>query len=112
MSLDDPRIARLNLAYHDVTTGGLRTSMEASGLLRTLLPEGAAENAKATPPQTTRAKIRGEFVRKAQETRRDYMADWMNLRLMEARGARTVVLKDPFATVDTQAEVLMAEMDG
>lgn len=31
---------------------------------------------------------------------------------MEARGARTVVLKDPFATVDTQAEALMAEMDG
>lgn len=47
MSLDDPRIARLNLAYHDVTTGGLRTSMEASGLLRTLLTEGAAENAKS-----------------------------------------------------------------
>ena len=112
MSLDDPRIARLNLAYHDITAGGLRTSMEASGLLRTLLPEGAAENATTIPPQTTRAKVRGEFVRKAQETRRDYMADWMNLRLMEARGARTVVLKDPFATVDTQAEALMAEMDG
>ncbi|MFT3942659.1 MAG: Pup--protein ligase [Ancrocorticia sp.] len=112
MSLADPRIARLNLAYHDVTAGGLRTSMEASGLLHTLLPAGAAENAKTTAPQTTRAKIRGEFVRKAQESRHDYMADWMNLRLMEARGARTVVLKDPFATVDAQAEALMAEMDG
>ncbi|MFT0848519.1 Pup--protein ligase [Actinomycetaceae bacterium L2_0104] len=112
LSLNDPRIARLNLAYHDITPAGLRGSMEASGLLRTLLPEGKAEQAKHLPPQTTRAKIRGEFVRKAQELRRDYMADWMNLRLMEARGARTVVLKDPFATVDAQAEALMAEMDG
>lgn len=111
MSLDDPRIARLNLAYHDVTAGGLRPSMEASGLLRTLLPQGAAENATTTPPQTTRAKIRGEFVRKAQQKRRDYMADWMNLRLMEARGSRTVLLKDPFATVDAHAEALLAEMD-
>ena len=50
-------------------------------------------------------------MRKAQQKRRDYMADWMNLRLMEARGSRTVLLKDPFATVDAHAEALLAEMD-
>ena len=111
LSLADPRIARLNLAYHDITSTGLRGSMETSGLLRTLLPEGMADEATKRPPQTTRAKIRGEFVGKAQLKRRDYMADWMNLRLMEARGARTVVLKDPFATVDAEADALMAEMD-
>ncbi|MGO1591147.1 MAG: Pup--protein ligase [Ancrocorticia sp.] len=110
LTLADPRIARLNLAYHDITANGLRASMEKSGMLRTILPDGAAENAMVTPPQTTRAKIRGEFVAAAQEQRRDYMADWMNLRLMEAQGARTVVLKDPFATVDSAAEALMAEI--
>lgn len=110
LTLADPRIARLNLAYHDITANGLRTSMEANGMLTTLLPEGVAETAMTTPPQTTRAKIRGEFVAKAQAGRRDYMADWMNLRLMEAQGARSVVLKDPFATTDAAADALMGEI--
>ena len=110
LTLGDPRIARLNLAYHDITANGLRGSMESGGLMRTILTEGAAERAMTIPPQTTRAKIRGEFVSRAQRKRRDYMADWMNLRLMEAHGARSVVLKDPFATVDAAADALMAEM--
>lgn len=110
LTFADPRIARLNLAYHDITANGLRGSMEQGGLLRTLLPEGIAERAMTVPPQTTRAKIRGEFVSRAQDGRRDYMADWMNLRLMEAQGARSVVLKDPFATVDEAADSLMAEI--
>jgi proteasome accessory factor A len=84
--------------------------MEQSGLLRTLLPAHAAEKAKKTPPQTTRARIRGEFIRVAQAHRRDYMADWMNLRLLEAQGTRSVVLKDPFATVDARADELMAQI--
>lgn len=110
LTLEDARIARLDLAYHDITDRGLRANMEQSGLLRTLLPAHAAEKAKKTPPQTTRARIRGEFIRVAQAHRRDYMADWMNLRLLEAQGTRSVVLKDPFATVDARADELMAQI--
>lgn len=110
-SLDDPRIARLLLAYHDITTGGLRAQMEASGLLRTLVAPDVCEKARTVPPQTTRAKIRGDFVRLARENRRDYVVDWMNLRLLEADGPRSAVLPDPFATVDEKATALMEEIE-
>ncbi len=38
--LGDPRLARLDLAYHDVTDAGLRASMESAGLLRTFTGPG------------------------------------------------------------------------
>ena len=110
LSLSDPRIARLDLAYHDITEGGLYQSMEQSGLLRRIISPESATNAMTIAPQTTRAKLRGGFVKRAQELRQDYMADWMNLRLLEAQGTRSVVLKDPFETVNPRVDELMAEM--
>ena len=37
--------------------------------------------AMSVPPQTTRAKLRGDFVRAAQEKRRDFTVDWVHLKL-------------------------------
>lgn len=110
MELDDPRIARLDLAYHDITSGGLYQSMESSGLLKVLVSPQVCEEKKAIPPQTTRAKLRGDFVKRARQLRQDYAVDWMNLRLLDAQGTRSVILKDPFATTDARVEALMAEM--
>lgn len=67
--------------------------------------------AKAIPPQTTRAKLRGDFVALAMENRRDYMVDWMNIRLLEDDGARQILLKDPFSAVDEHVDALMEHMD-
>ena len=52
-----------------------------------------------TPPQTTRAKLRGEFVAAAQDAGRDYTVDWVHLKLND-QAQRTVLLKDPFRHVD------------
>ncbi len=110
-TLDDPRLARLDLAYHDITAAGLRPSMEETGMLRTFASAEAVRAAMTTPPSDTRAKLRGDFVEKARRRRLDYAADWTNLRLLEAEGARSVVLKDPFASVDERVDRLMEEMD-
>lgn len=110
LSLADPRIARLDLAYADITAGGLRSSMEAGGLLRTILAEGAGEAAMSVPPQTTRAKVRGDFVKAARQARADYMVDWMTIRTMDQAGSKTVLLKDPFATVDDRVDELVAAL--
>ena len=110
-TLDDPRLARLDLAYHDITAAGLRLSMEETGMLRTFASAEAVRAAMTTPPSDTRAKLRGDFVEKARRRRLDYAADWTNLRLLEAEGARSVVLKDPFASVDERVDRLMEEMD-
>lgn len=110
-TLDDPRLARLDLAYHDITAAGLRPSMEETGMLRTFASPEAVQEAMTTPPSDTRAKLRGDFVEKARRRRLDYAVDWTNLRLLEAEGTRSVVLKDPFASVDERVDRLMEEMD-
>lgn len=110
-SLDDPRIRRLDLAWHDITDAGLRTKLEATGALKTLVSVDAIDSARDLPPQTTRAKLRGDFVAYAQDNRRDYMADWSTLRLLTDAGARTVILKDPFAAVDSRVDELLEEIE-
>jgi proteasome accessory factor PafA len=110
-NLNDARMFRLDLAYHDITAAGLRPSMEENGMLRTFVRPEAAVAASTTPPADTRAKLRGEFIAKARERRLDHAVDWMNLRLLEAEGTRTVILKDPFAAVDDRVERLLEEMD-
>ena len=55
--------------------------------------------AKSVPPQTTRARLRGEFIRKAQERRRDFTVDWVHLKLND-QAQRTVLCKDPFRAYD------------
>jgi len=65
--------------------------------------------AKSVPPQTTRAKLRGEFIKRAQEKRRDFTVDWVHLKLND-QAQRTVLCKDPFASVDERVARLIASM--
>jgi proteasome accessory factor A len=110
VELDDPRIARLNLAYHDVSrTDGLLTKMQDRGLIKTVVTEPEIEFAEHNPPQTTRAKLRGDFIRAAQDKKRDYTVDWVHLKLND-HTQRTVLCKDPFAPVDDRVEALISAM--
>jgi len=65
--------------------------------------------AKSVPPQTTRAKLRGDFIRRAQEKHRDYTVDWVHLKLND-QAQRTLLCKDPFRSVDERVETLIASM--
>ena len=65
--------------------------------------------AKSIPPQTTRAKLRGEFIRRAQEKRRDFTVDWVHLKLND-QAQRTVLCKDPFKARDERVEKLIASL--
>jgi proteasome accessory factor A len=65
--------------------------------------------AKSVPPQTTRARLRGEFIRHAQERRRDFTVDWVHLKLND-QAQRTVLCKDPFRSVDERVDKLIASM--
>ena len=62
--------------------------------------------AKVRPPQTTRAKLRGDFIRAAQAHGRDFTVDWVHLKLND-QAQRTVLCKDPFRAVDERVERLM-----
>lgn len=109
--LADPRVARLDLAYHDLTpTTALFPKLEARGLAARIVDSDAVQAATTTPPQTTRAKIRGEFVKAAHDARRDYTVDWVHLRLND-HAQRAVVVKDPFANHSDQAQSLIESLD-
>jgi proteasome accessory factor A len=62
-----------------------------------------------TPPQTTRAKLRGEFIRQAKRKRRDFTVDWVHLKLND-QAQRTVLCKDPFRSDDDRVAKLIASM--
>lgn len=110
LSLDDPRVARLDLAYHDISrTEGLYNLLAERGLVERVVTDLEVFEATAVPPQTTRAKLRGDFVRRAQEARRDYTVDWVHLKLND-QAQRTVLVKDPFRATDERVDRLMESM--
>ena len=65
--------------------------------------------AMTVPPQTTRARLRGEFVAAAQDAGRDYTVDWVHLKLND-QAQRTVLLKDPFRSTDDRVTKLIEAM--
>jgi len=110
ISLDDPRVTRLDLAYHDISrTEGLYNLLADRGLVDRVVSEIDVFEATAVPPQTTRAKLRGDFVRRAQAARRDYTVDWVHLKLND-QAQRTVLCKDPFRSVDERVDRLLESL--
>ena len=73
--------------------------------------EADIDEAVETPPQTTRARLRGEFIRRAKERKRDYTVDWVHLKLND-QAQRTVLCKDPFRSRDERVEKLIASLVG
>ena len=105
-----PRVAQIDLAYHDIRRDrGLYYLLERKGLMRRVATDLEIFTAKSVPPQTTRARLRGEFIRRAQERRRDFTVDWVHLKLND-QAQRTVLCKDPFRSVDDRVERLIASM--
>jgi proteasome accessory factor A len=110
LPLSAPRVAQLDLAYHDVRRGrGLYYLLQGNGALDRVTRDLDIFEAKSIPPQTTRAKLRGEFIRQAQEKRRDFTVDWVHLKLND-QAQRTVLCKDPFRSVDERVDRLIASM--
>jgi proteasome accessory factor A len=110
LPLASPRVAQLDLAYHDVHRGrGLYYLLQKKGAVERACRDLDIFAAKSIPPQTTRARLRGEFIRRAQERRRDFTVDWVHLKLND-QAQRTVLCKDPFRSVDERVEKLIAGM--
>lgn len=110
MELSSPRIAQLDLAYHDIRRGrGIFDLLQRKDLVARVTEDGEIEAAKDTPPQTTRAKLRGDFIAAAQQAGRDFTVDWVHLKLND-QAQRTVLCKDPFRAVDERVERLIASL--
>jgi proteasome accessory factor A len=110
LPLSHPRIAQLDLAYHDIHRGrGLYYLLEKRGAVTRVTTDLQVFEAKSLPPQTTRARLRGEFIKRAQERRRDFTVDWVHLKLND-QAQRTVLCKDPFRAHDERVHKLIEGM--
>ena len=110
LELTHPRVAQLDLTYHDVRPGrGLFSLLQAKGLAARAVTDQDIVTAESIAPQTTRARLRGEFVTAAQQAGRDYTVDWVHLKLND-QAQRTVLLKDPFKAEDERVSRLIATM--
>ncbi|GAA3728357.1 Pup--protein ligase [Streptomyces tremellae] len=110
MTMSHPRVAQIDLAYHDIhRRRGLYYLLERKGQATRVANDLRIFEGKSVPPQTTRARLRGDFIRRAQEQRRDFTVDWVHLKLND-QAQRTVLCKDPFRSVDDRVEKLIAGM--
>ncbi len=108
LALSSPRLALLDLAYHDVSRHrGLYYLMERRGFMERVVTDEAVQSAMTQPPRTTRARLRGEFIKAAKAKKRDFTVDWVHLKLND-QAQRTVLCKDPFKAVDERVEKLIA----
>ncbi|MGB0210414.1 MAG: proteasome accessory factor PafA2 family protein, partial [Ilumatobacteraceae bacterium] len=78
-------------------------------LVARVCDDSAIERAVDVPPQTTRARLRGEFIRRAKDRRRDYTVDWVHLKVND-QAQSTVLCKDPFAATDERVDRLMEQL--
>ena len=110
LSLSDPRVALIDLQYHDINRErGLFYRLQDRGTVERVCDDSEIDIATDLAPQTTRAKLRGDFIRRAKERKRDYTVDWVHLKLND-QAQRTVLCKDPFKSVDDRVEKLIASL--
>lgn len=78
--------------------GQLRPSTDLHALFgaaaMAICTDAAIETAVSTPPDTTRASLRGRFIATAKSHRRDFTVDWVHLRLND-QADRTLRCWDP-----------------
>jgi proteasome accessory factor A len=107
--LDDPRIAMIDLAYHDVAAeAGLHHLLVRQGRMGSLLDEVGVVQAMDEPPRT-RAALRSRFLRAAREHGRDVSVDWVHLKV-NGDVQRTVMCKDPLVWDDARVDRLIEGM--
>ena len=110
LPLSHPRVALLDLQYHDISRNrSVFYKLQRAGRVERIVTDADIEEAVDTPPQTTRARLRGEFIRTAKERKRDYTVDWVHLKLND-QAQRTVLCKDPFKAHDERVERLIESL--
>jgi proteasome accessory factor A len=107
LPLSSAKLSLIDLNYHDVNRSrGLFYKLESAGLIDRIVTDDAITKAMVEPPSTTRARLRGEFIKAAKEKRRDFTVDWVHLKLND-QAQRTVLCKDPFKAYDDRVDRLI-----
>ncbi|HVR78810.1 MAG TPA: Pup--protein ligase [Acidimicrobiia bacterium] len=110
LPMSDPRMSMMDLSYHDVNRErGLYYLLEGKGMVDRVVTDEKVALAVRQPPQTTRARLRGAFIKAAKAKKRDFTVDWVHLKLND-QAQRTVMCKDPFKAHDERVEKLIESL--
>lgn len=103
------RLEQVDMAYHDVNPDrGLFHMLRRRGRATDVLDAGAVTEAMITPP-ATRAALRGQVVSTARAYGAQSTVDWVHHKLTD-RPLDAVMLKDPFAVVDSRIDALLDKL--
>ena len=111
LELDDPKLAQVDLTYHDVRPGrGIVSLLEARGKAAKIVTDEEIEAARVEAPTTTRAKLRGKFIAAAEAAGAEFTVDWVHLKAGAgtSTASNTVALLDPFVQSDERVDSLIA----
>ena len=110
LALDDARVQTLDLQYHDIRQDrGVFYRLQARSLVERICKDEDIIAAMDIAPQTTRARLRSEFIIAAKEKKRDYTVDWVHLKIND-QVQKTVLCKDPFVSQDDRVKKLIASL--
>lgn len=118
LAADDPRLAAVDLAFHQVGPDGLFARLEAHGAIGRLSTPDQVAQAVTTPPADTRAALRARLVTAARAAGLDHSVDWLGFTVHEPGGAdhpatdHLLALADPFQTRSAVVEEFLARFAG
>ena len=110
LELNDPRLAQIDLTYHDIRPGrGLFSVLENRGLIMRWTTDEAITHAVDHAPETTRAHLRGQILKTADKLGAPVTVDWMRHKVNRPE-PQVVELGDPFSPVSAEVDQLIAYM--
>jgi proteasome accessory factor A len=110
LPMSSARLGMIDLSYHDVARDrGLYHVLERKGLMERIVTDAVIDKAMIEPPATTRARLRGAFIKKAKARQRDFTVDWVHLKVND-QAQRTVLCKDPFKATDERVDKLIGSL--
>ena len=115
LAWDDPRLAAIDFQFSDVRSDkGVFHKLEAAGRITRLTTDEEVRTAVATPPEDTRAWLRGRVVESHGEHVVSASWDSLVVRLPRAGRVARVPMLDPLAygRSDTEALISSGDVDG
>ena len=107
---DHPKLAQVDLTFHDIRAGrGLYDALVRRGLITRWTTDEDIHACTATPPATTRARLRGEFLRQAGIHEASVTVDWTRFKVNRPEPL-VYEFNDPFTSHDERLQEMVEYM--
>ena len=107
LSWNSPEVLRLSLQYHSLNhEEGSYYSLIQQGVCERLLTDEQIERAVSEPPQTTRARIRGQLIQLAKSHQIMAAVNWRHIHVYQPY-QKVLDISDPFQSEHAEAEELI-----